>query len=269
MKRPPAIITQLVHIQGPLKGEIQEFSESEIVIGRSPSCHLRFPAGLAIVSRVHAKIVREGNRFKVVDRSVNGTFVNGKRTGEAYLKDGDVITFAEGGPKVSFLTRMGELSAEAPSTPPRLHREEHRYPAGLEPRSTDEYVIPSSPSERSAARPDSMRRIDVAVGKVKAPVVIQYGPTLQSFKEVPVTIGRNPNSDYVLDHPAVLDRHLQIFFHDNQYWVKDLTGQNSVLVNRRPIDRQAPLVAGDVLAISSAGPSFRFLGGGRLAEVQE
>ena len=54
------------------------------------------------MSRKHAEIIREGNRFKLVDLSANGTFVNGKRVKEVYLKDGDVLTFAEGGPKVSF-----------------------------------------------------------------------------------------------------------------------------------------------------------------------
>jgi len=98
----PVIVVQLVHIYGPLKGEIQEFSESMILIGRHPSCHVLFPKDVAIVSRRHAQIVREGNRFKLIDQSDNGTFVNGKRVKEAYLKDGDVLIFAEGGPKVSF-----------------------------------------------------------------------------------------------------------------------------------------------------------------------
>ncbi len=108
MKRPPVIVVQLIHIQGPLKGEIQDFSESAILIGRLPSCHLRFPNDLAYISRKHAEIVREGNQFKLIDHSANGTFVNGKKVKETYLKDGDVLTFSEGGPKVSFLTQMKE-----------------------------------------------------------------------------------------------------------------------------------------------------------------
>ena len=87
MKRTPVIIVQLVHMQGPLKGEIQELAESQISIGRQPSCHVCFPAKLTIISREHASIVREGNRFKLVDHSANGTFVNGKPVKEVYLKD--------------------------------------------------------------------------------------------------------------------------------------------------------------------------------------
>jgi pSer/pThr/pTyr-binding forkhead associated (FHA) protein len=103
---------------------------------------------------------------------------------------------------------------------------------------------------------------------VQAPVVIQYGPTLQSFKEVPVTIGTSPRADFTIDHPAVLEQHGQIFFYQNQYWVKDLTGQNKLFINKLPIAVQAPLNVDDELALSPEGPFFRFLGGGRLAEVE-
>ena len=58
MKRAPVIVTQLVHIQGPLKGEIQEFSEAAISIGRDPSNSVRFPKDLTTLSRKHAEIVR-------------------------------------------------------------------------------------------------------------------------------------------------------------------------------------------------------------------
>ena len=264
MKRPPAIIVQLVHIQGPLKGQIQEFSEPEIVIGRKPSCHLRFPVDFTIVSREHATIIREGNRFRVVDKSANGTFVNGKRIKEAYLKDGDVMSFAEGGPKVSFLTQMREAPLAPPQpeqTPPP--RPEPRFPPEPEPAGTAEHDAPPPPPPRPSAPKDIM------VQAAQAPLVIQYGPTLKSFKEVPVTVGKSPRSGFVLDHPQVFDEHLIIFFHNNQYWVKDLTGKDLVQVNRRPISVQAPLTAQDELALTPRGPVFRFLGAGRFAEVEE
>ena len=73
-------MVQLVHIKGPFKGEIQEFLDNEIFIGRHPSCHVQSPNQLAIISRRHAQIIREGNRFKLVDQSANGTVLNG--TGE-------------------------------------------------------------------------------------------------------------------------------------------------------------------------------------------
>ncbi|WDP92888.1 MAG: FHA domain-containing protein [Desulfobacter sp.] len=145
MNQPLAIIVQLVHIHGPLKGGIQEFDGSEITIGRHPSSDLVFPKDLVVISRNHARIQREGNRFKIIDTSTNGTFVNGSRVTEAWLKNGDVIFFTEGGPKVSFLTREGVLedskkdqgmaSGPAASVPPSSEALEPNPPApSIEPK---------------------------------------------------------------------------------------------------------------------------------------
>jgi len=196
-----------------------------------------------------------------VDRSTNGTFVNGKRITEVYLKDGDVLGFAEGGPKVSFLTQIKEESVEAVSI---------SLPSDTEPRFTSE------PEPRGAAEreippvyPEPEKKDQVVVQEAQAPIIIQYGPTIRSLKQIPVTIGKNPNCDFVIDHPSVLDRHAQILFSKNQYWVKDLTGKRLVSVNRRPINLQDPLEPDDEIALSPEGPFFRYLGGGRLAEVEK
>ena len=133
MKKAPAIIIQLVHIHGPLKGEIQEFSDNEISIGRHPSCQVRFPKDLAIISRNHARIIREGNRFKLIDQSTNGTYLNGSKIAEAFLKDGDILLFAEGGPKVSFLTKLGE-SPSAQVSPSQMPATQQTSPLPSQPR---------------------------------------------------------------------------------------------------------------------------------------
>jgi pSer/pThr/pTyr-binding forkhead associated (FHA) protein len=256
MKRPPIIMVQLIHIFGPLKGQINEFSQDVITIGRHPSCHLHFPADLTIMSRNHAEIVREGNQFKLTDLSANGTFVNGKKVKEVYLKTGDVLTFADGGPKVSFLTQLKEDSyepeirsvpqvQETPVQKPKIRIEE-RIPV-LQP-----------PAEKPAQPP---------VQSVRVPLTIQYGATIRSFKELPVTVGKSPGCNFVIDHPAVFDQHAQLFFTDNQYWIKDLTGQNLIRLNHQPIPFQSPLTVNDEIALSPRGPSFRFLGEGRLAEI--
>ena len=90
MKNTHRIAIQLVHIGGPLKGVIQELTEHDIYIGRHSSCQVKFPDELFIVSRKHARIKREDNRFQLVDESTNGTFINGKRVRNAYLRNGDI-----------------------------------------------------------------------------------------------------------------------------------------------------------------------------------
>ena len=159
MKRPPAITVQLIHIHGPMKGEIQEFSKETISIGRHPSSDLRLPTDLTIISRKHAEIIREGNQFRLIDRSTNGTFVNGKKITETLLRDGDVLEFADGGPKVSFLTQMKEMPVEAETAPPplknpgpflphRSRRPPRRYP----------FNRPLSPSSSSMVLPSVLSR---------------------------------------------------------------------------------------------------------------
>ena len=252
----PVIVVQLVHIYGPLKGEIQEFSESTILIGRHASCHVLFPKDVAIVSRRHAQIVREGNRFKLIDQSANGTFVNGKKVKEAYLKDGDVLIFAEGGPKVSFLTKMVERQNEIKDIP---------LPDSPQEPEIAEVEKPSI----AQAQSESNLAEEISIQEVQVPLIIQFGPTIRSFKKLPVTIGKNPDCDLSINHPAVLDRHARIFFSQDQYWIKDLTGQMLISINGQPVNFQSPLTPEDLVALTPQGPTFRFLNGGRLAEIEK
>ncbi len=260
MKTAPAIIVQLIHIEGPMKGQILELSDHEINIGRHPSCQLKFPPDFNIVSRKHATITREGNRFKLTDHSSNGTIVNGRRIKETYLKDGDVLTISEGGPKISFLTQMGEpppgpqIQETPPSPPPE-----------------EKIIVPPVQEEvqRPAPQPPPMSPEPAApVQKTKEPLIIQYGPTLRSF-DMPLKIGKHPDSDFFLDQIEILDFHAEIYFSDEQYWVRDLTGQQMITINNIPVGEGAAFRQNDELALSSSGPFFQFLGNGRLSEVEK
>lgn len=279
--QPAAIIVQLVHIHGPLKGEIQEFSRNEIIIGRHASCDLQFPKDLVVISRKHAHILREGNRFKIIDHSTNGTFVNGKRITEAYLKTGDVIFFTEGGPKVSFLTRVGaplEVIPDAlpPSAAPSPSPQPVPQPV-VPPASQPQLIPQPAPQPHPAPAPPPQPvpqpqpvfqpRPEIQVERVKAPLIIQYGPVLQSFNELPVTLGTHQDCDLTLQHPSLLERHVQIFFSQGSYRIKDLSGRNQVLINHQPILSPAALTPGDQLFLTADGPAFHFLEGGRMAEM--
>jgi len=261
MKSVPVIKVQIVHILGPLKGQIQEFSDTEISIGRNPSCSVQFPKDLTVISRRHARIVREGNRFKLIDESSNGTFVNGKAVGEAFLKDGDVIMFAEGGPKVSFLSSIFEAPAEIEAQPPPAAKFAAEAPA--------QPVTPPRPPHPQPPAFSSPEPAEVSVERAQVPLIIQFGPTLRSFKELPVVVGKGPSCHFVISHPGVLDQHAQFFFKFDQYWVKDLTGKQLIRINDRSINYQSPLSPNDRVSLSPSGPIFRFLGAGRLAEIEE
>lgn len=282
MKTAPDIIVQLIHIEGPLKGQILEVSDPEIKIGRHPSCQLQFPADFNIISRQHATITREGNRFKLTDHSANGTIVNGKKIKEVYLKDGDVITIADGGPKVSFLTQVGvaapaQAKAPAPQPPPPQPPPAHEvvYPAPQQPeaRAAIPQPPPAAPGPAAAYVPQPppvSRPAEPAAPprESKEPLVIQYGPTLRSFDRLPLRIGKHPSCGFHLDHNSIHDLHAEIYFADGDYWVRDLTGRHLVTVNGSPADQGLPLRLNDELFLSPSGPFFQFLGKGRLGEVE-
>lgn len=67
---------------------------SPLVIGRGPDCDVR--VATHFVSREHARIVRERDRFLIEDLgSKNGVFVNAVRVERAPLQSGDVVTIGE------------------------------------------------------------------------------------------------------------------------------------------------------------------------------
>ncbi|WP_372683136.1 FHA domain-containing protein [Desulfosarcina sp.] len=277
MPQMPAITIQLVHIQGPLKGQVQDFSQFPVHIGRHSSCQVRFDKDLTTLSRRHARIDRQGNRFRIVDASTNGTYVNGKRIANVYLRDGDVITFTENGPKASFLTkievgdvpaphvRSGQPAQPMPPSPVSASHPQMPAPASAAAPVVVSSPAPPAPEPGLTAGPG----LEISVISANAPLVIQFGPTLQSYNLLPVTIGTDPTCDFVIDDNALAGRHIQIFFSEKQYYAKDLTESGMVSINGRPVGTQSVMAQGAELSLTHQGPRFRFLGGGRLAQIQD
>ncbi len=235
----PVITVQLVHIEGPLKGQIQEFTDPVITIGRSPDCSVTFPKELKVISRKHAEIRREGNRFKLIDHSTNGTFVQGRRVEEVYLKDGDVITFTEGGPKVSFLSVVQETPRQAaPAAPP-----------------VEEPV--KKPSAAPAAAPPG----GGSAGPVT--ITIQWGAARKAFRQPSIRLGSDPSCDLSTDLPGVAPHHLEIRYEQGNVWAKDLTGEARTLLNGMPLTQSTVLRAGDSLKLTPEGPVLEYTGDAR------
>jgi len=84
----------LIAREGQLAGERWPIDEEEFVIGRGAECQIVLPERQ--VSRYHAKIMRELNRYVLYDLdSKNGTHLNGVHVkGSAPLRDGDEIQIA-------------------------------------------------------------------------------------------------------------------------------------------------------------------------------
>ncbi len=70
----------------------EDIPDGGLVIGRDPG-RCRIVLEHVSVSAVHAQLSLKGDGVELVDRSANGTFVNGIRVKTADLHDGDYITF--------------------------------------------------------------------------------------------------------------------------------------------------------------------------------
>jgi hypothetical protein len=90
-------------------GESQEIIVNQIELGRDPKCQVRFDESFTTVSRRHAAIIRDGDRWKLIALSeTNPTYLNGKVIQrEWYLQNGDEIQLSANGPKLGFIIPTG------------------------------------------------------------------------------------------------------------------------------------------------------------------
>jgi pSer/pThr/pTyr-binding forkhead associated (FHA) protein len=99
-------------LNGEKQGTHEVFTDTYISVGRALTNQLRFGYHDARASGRHAEIVGDGQHYTLRDiGSTNGTYVNGKRVQEVVLKDGMIVEFGPGGPRLRF-----EIKAEKVST---------------------------------------------------------------------------------------------------------------------------------------------------------
>lgn len=93
-------------------GESQKIIIDQVELGRDSNCQVRFDETYQTVSRRHAAIIRDGERWKLVQLSkTNTTFLNGRPVeNEWYLENGDEIQLSNGGPRLGFIVPAGKQS---------------------------------------------------------------------------------------------------------------------------------------------------------------
>jgi hypothetical protein len=86
---------RLVVRQGPIPGQVFECDRNEISIGRDIAND--FVINDAEVSRRHARLTQEADRYKIEDlNSTNGTYIDGQRLiGPHILANGEIIMFGD------------------------------------------------------------------------------------------------------------------------------------------------------------------------------
>lgn len=106
----------LQHLSGSRRGHSDVVEKERFTIGTAPDCDLHFSAAVdSRVSDYQAEISYENCEYYLRDlQSVSGTFVNNVQVTEIIIRDGDLIEFGLGGPKVRFLVRQDDHLACKP-----------------------------------------------------------------------------------------------------------------------------------------------------------
>lgn len=93
-------------------GESQKIIIDQVELGRDSNCQVRFDETFPTVSRRHAAIIKDGDRWKLVQLSkTNSTFLNGRPIEtEWFLENGDEIQLSVGGPRMGFIVPAGKQS---------------------------------------------------------------------------------------------------------------------------------------------------------------
>jgi ABC-type multidrug transport system ATPase subunit len=195
----------------------------------------------ASVSTRHATLVRNGVNVLLKDLgSLNGTFVNGNRIRERWLKDGDGVRFGEVHCKFTL-----DLKTVAPLEIPTL-------PVKAQPPP-----LPPLTAQPDAADKKKEPRQQSADPNVTV-VVSQHekGPgtsALPLSEKIPLsgrlTLGRDPHCDVPLPSRDISRVHAEISKTDGQYYVCDLQSTNGTFINEQAIKATAALLEGARLRI--------------------
>lgn len=94
----------MCHLTGSLRGRTQYVDADSLTFGSEPGCGIVFDCEKdPAVCPVHAELTVTDHTPMLRDRTDrHALLINGQPTGEAALKDGDLVQFGEGGPLVRF-----------------------------------------------------------------------------------------------------------------------------------------------------------------------
>lgn len=117
-------------IAGPVVGRRFALTAGTFVIGREADADLSLPDDNGL-SRVHAKIVADGERYKIIDNeSRNGTLVNDKPVRSVHLFDGDIVRVGSSTMRFSQATARRNMEPTALIHPDQLAPPGPRPPPG-------------------------------------------------------------------------------------------------------------------------------------------
>ena len=105
------------HMTGERQGRTEVVDSDTVTFGTDRACRIVLGAGVdGTVSPIHAEIAVQAAAPTIRDRSQGkGLLVNGESVTEAPLRDGDLVQFGKGGPRVRLRFPEQEARQQAPA----------------------------------------------------------------------------------------------------------------------------------------------------------
>ncbi len=217
----------------PKEFELQD--KQEVKIGRSRRCEIRIVQ--TDISRVHAKILVNGNEAKILDQgSRNGIFINGLRVTEAILKNNDKLGL--GGFPLEFVIGEPVTNKPDPTPEPQPQAETSSSPA----------QPPKKPDAYHEQGPFPI--ITVLEGASAEPLEMKYPR---------ISLGSNSDNDLTLEGKGISRYHAEISRVDDIWLLRDLRSKGGTVVNDQKVDEKV-LQNGDKIRLGSTLLEFKLSG---------
>lgn len=246
----------LEHLRGGtgVMAERVRVGKANFTIGREPSMDLIIDLDAAVVSRRHAEIKHEDNRYLVYDLgSFNGTLVNEQRiTAPTPLYNNDQIQLGPGGPLLRFVAPAYPAPAGS-----ALPAQRAAVSAGIAPATpTPMPAAPATPHRAGASHRDYQGTMVLRPGSVEPPSTTPVSND-QLLLQVPfngrteITVGRATENTIRLDGLQISNRHARIVKDATGLTIEDTGSTNGIYINgkRLLVNKLTPFAAADLVQI--------------------
>jgi pSer/pThr/pTyr-binding forkhead associated (FHA) protein len=232
-------------------GREYSMGSEPLVFGRDAASDVVVTSG--DVSRRHAEIQVGAEGYVLIDLSVNGTFVNGRRVGRSHLlARADVIRI--GTDEFRF---YAEAAPAAPPLGPRPLPSEGplHTPTGASARLSDTmHGVPLSIPSDPTPTPPSAR-----VSRPIASLLVRSGA--MRGRRLPITlavvnVGRADYNDLVIADPSVSTTHAKLQRRDDVWVLTDLGSTNGTYVEGEPVTGETALTPGTTLRFGDVAALF-------------
>jgi pSer/pThr/pTyr-binding forkhead associated (FHA) protein len=232
-------------------GREYSMGSEPLVFGRDAASDVVVTSG--DVSRRHAEIQMGAEGYVLMDLSVNGTFVNGRRVGRSHvLARADVLRI--GTDEFRF---YAETAPPAPLLAPRPVPSEGplHTPTGASARLSDTlHGLPLTVPPDPTPPPPSAR-----VSQPIASLLVRSGE--MRGRRLPITlavvnVGRADYNDIVIADPSVSTTHAKLQRRDDVWVLSDLGSTNGTYVEGEPVTGEIALTPGTTLRFGDVAALF-------------